>query len=115
VALATKAALTDGSTAVTLEKAISLSLGNTAWLAQLGQAYAMAGKDGSAARDRASAAIKTQLLDQVRREVRARHFSRRIEDANTAWTHRFIPFHDERPAELNAEHVAVFLRVSQTS
>ena len=96
MALATKAALTAGSTAITLEKAISLSPGNTAWLAQLGQAYAMAGKDGSAARDGASAAIKTQLLDQVRREVRARHFSRRTEEAYTASTHRFIHFHDER-------------------
>ena len=43
---------------------------------------------------------KPRLLDRVRQAVRARHLSRRTEEAYVAWIRRFILFHDKRhPAE----------------
>ena len=43
-----------------------------------------------------SDAPKPRLLDQVRAAIRARHYSRRTEDAYVAWIRRFIVFHDKR-------------------
>jgi integron integrase len=51
-----------------------------------------------------------RLLDQVRRAVRVRHYSRRTEEAYVGWTRRFILFHDKRhPALMGEVEVARFL------
>ena len=36
---------------------------------------------------------KPKLLDQVRELLRARHYSRRTEEAYVAWIRRYILFH----------------------
>ena len=43
---------------------------------------------------------KPRLLDRVRQALRARHLSRRTEEAYVAWIRRFIVFHDERSASI---------------
>jgi integron integrase len=51
-----------------------------------------------------------RLLDRVRAALRARHYSRRTEDAYAAWTRRYILFHGKRhPAEMGAAEVTQFL------
>lgn len=51
-----------------------------------------------------------RLMEQVRAEIRARHTSRRIEDAYVHWIRRFIVFHGRRhPRELGAPEISVFL------
>ena len=51
-----------------------------------------------------------RLLDQVRRAVRVRHYSRRTEEAYVGWTRRFILYHGKRHPELMGEaEVARFL------
>jgi len=51
-----------------------------------------------------------RLLDRVRGVLRARHFSRRTEDAYVAWIRRFILFHGTRhPDGLGAPNVAGYL------
>jgi integron integrase len=51
-----------------------------------------------------------RLLDQLRREIRARHYSRRTEDAYAHWVVRYVRFHGRHhPRELGAEHVTAFL------
>ena len=51
-----------------------------------------------------------KLLDRVRSAVRARHYSRRTEEAYASWTKRFILFHHKRhPAAMGAEEVNAFL------
>jgi site-specific recombinase XerD len=51
-----------------------------------------------------------KLLDRVRGAVRARHYSRRTEEAYVYWIRRFIVFHGKRhPRELDASHVTAFL------
>jgi integron integrase len=51
-----------------------------------------------------------RLLDQVRAEIRARHYSRRTEDAYVHWIRRFIVFHGRRhPRELGAPEISEFL------
>ena len=53
---------------------------------------------------------KPRLLDRVRQALRARHLSRRTEEAYVVWIRRFIVFHDKRhPAEMGAAEVAKFL------
>ena len=55
-------------------------------------------------------APKPGLLDRVREAIRARHFSRRTEEAYVAWIRRYIVFHDKRhPAEMGALEVTKFL------
>lgn len=50
------------------------------------------------------------LLEQVRRRVRAKHLSRRTEQAYTHWVKRFILFHQKRhPAGMAAPEVEAFL------
>jgi integrase len=45
--------------------------------------------------------MATKLLDRVREGIRARHYSRRTEEAYVSWIRRFIVFHDKRrPADL---------------
>ena len=51
-----------------------------------------------------------KLLDQVRNAIRARHYSRRTEEAYAHWIKRYILFHGKRhPRELGASHVTAFL------
>jgi integron integrase len=51
-----------------------------------------------------------KLLDQVRGAIRARHYSRRTEEAYVFWTRRYILFHGKRhPREMGATQVAAFL------
>ena len=51
-----------------------------------------------------------RLLDRVRGELRARHYSLRTEEAYVAWVRRYILFHGKRhPSELGADHVNRFL------
>lgn len=51
-----------------------------------------------------------RLLDRVRDALRARHYSRRTEEAYTAWIRRYILFHGKRhPAEMGAVELTQFL------
>src|SRR5262245_21224177 len=55
-------------------------------------------------------APKRRLLDRVREALRARHYSRRTEEAYIAWIRRYIFFHDKRhPAEMGGPEVTRFL------
>lgn len=50
------------------------------------------------------------LLDQIRAEVRLRHYSRRTEEAYVSWVRRFIAFNDRRdPRKLTASDLRAFL------
>ena len=50
------------------------------------------------------------LRDQIRAEVRLRHYSRRTEEAYVSWVRRFIAFHDRRdPRNLTASDLRAFL------
>ena len=62
------------------------------------------------ASNRGDGQTKPRLLEQVRSEIRARHFSRRTEEAYIGWMRRFIHFHGKRhPAEMTGADVATFL------
>ncbi len=51
-----------------------------------------------------------KLLDRVRHAIRARHYSRRTEEAYVRWIRRFILFHDKRhPRDMGAPEVQQFL------
>ncbi len=51
-----------------------------------------------------------KLLDQVRVELRTRHYSRRTEQAYVRWIRRFVIFHGRRhPVEMGEREVAQFL------
>ena len=51
-----------------------------------------------------------RLLDQVREQLRLRHYSPRTETAYVHWIRRFILFHGKQhPLALGSRHVAVFL------
>ncbi|MBI4590660.1 MAG: integron integrase [Candidatus Rokubacteria bacterium] len=53
---------------------------------------------------------KPRLLDRIREALRARHYSRRTEEAYVAWIRRYIFFHGKRhPAELGAPEITRFL------
>jgi len=53
---------------------------------------------------------KPRLLDRVRAAIRARHYSRRTEEAYVAWIRRYIFFHGKRhPAEMGAPEILRFL------
>jgi len=53
---------------------------------------------------------KPKLLDQVRQALRARHYSRRTEDAYVMWIKRFILFHNKRhPAEMGEPEINAYL------
>ena len=49
-------------------------------------------------------------MEQVRRAIRVRHYSRRTEEAYVTWIRRFIVFHDKRhPSRREATHISAFL------
>src|SRR5437660_6985717 len=51
-----------------------------------------------------------RLLDRVRGALRARHYSRRTEEAYVAWIRRYILFHGKRhPVDMGAAEVTQFL------
>ena len=51
-----------------------------------------------------------RLLDRVRDAIRARHYSRRTENAYVGWIRRYIFFHGTRhPAEMGAPEITAFL------
>jgi len=51
-----------------------------------------------------------KLLDRVRTAIRARHYSRRTEEAYVPWIRRYILFHGKRhPGLMGAVDVAAFL------
>jgi integron integrase len=51
-----------------------------------------------------------KLLDQVRGAIRARHYSRRTEEAYVHWIRRFILFHGKRhPREMGQPQVTAFV------
>jgi integron integrase len=53
---------------------------------------------------------RPRLLDQVRAELRVRHYSPRTEEAYVAWVRRFVRFHGlQHPATLGPEAVSAFL------
>ena len=51
-----------------------------------------------------------RLMEQVRAEIRARHYSRRTEDAYVHWIRRYIVFHGRRhPRDLGAPEISTFV------
>lgn len=53
---------------------------------------------------------KPRLLDQVREQIRLKHYSIRTERVYCEWVKRFIRFHDYRhPVEMGAQEVESFL------
>jgi hypothetical protein len=51
-----------------------------------------------------------KLLDRVRHVIRARHDSRRTEEAYVHWIRRYIAFHREtHPSEMGAAEISTFL------
>jgi len=51
-----------------------------------------------------------RLLDHVRAAIRARHYSRRTEEAYVHWIRRFIVFHGKRhPRDLGASEISAFV------
>ena len=53
---------------------------------------------------------RPKLLDRVRAEIRARHYSRRTEEAYVHWIRRYIVFHGKQhPSYLVAADVTAFL------
>ena len=51
-----------------------------------------------------------KLLDQVRNEMRIKHYSRKTGQAYTNWIKRFILFHNKRhPSEMGAEEIKAFI------
>src|SRR3954469_13341255 len=54
--------------------------------------------------------MAAKLLDHVREEIRARHYSRRTEEAYIHWIRQYIRFHGLRhPRELGSSEIAAFL------
>ena len=52
---------------------------------------------------------KPKLLDEVRRLIRTKHYSRRTEDCYCDWIRRFILFKGKRhPRDMGAPEVAEF-------
>ena len=53
---------------------------------------------------------KLKLLDQVRQEIRLRHYSIRTEQAYVSWIRRYIFFHGKRhPKEMGKKEIETFL------
>lgn len=53
---------------------------------------------------------RSQLLEQLRAEIRVRHYSLRTEEIYIHWVRRYILFHDKRhPAEMGEPEISAFL------
>jgi integron integrase len=101
-------AAVDGAAAVAEPRgAYSTSAELTGGAGPAGPGAAAAGGAGGAG---GAGAPKPRLLDRVRLEIRARHYSRQTEKAYVAWARRFILFHDKRhPDGLGAPEISAFL------
>jgi integron integrase len=67
-------------------------------------------RQGGAGPEAPPGATPPRLLDQVRAQLRLRHYSLRTEAAYVQWIRRFILFHGKQhPLTLGTRHVAVFL------
>ena len=54
--------------------------------------------------------MEVKLLDRVRGAIRARHYSRRTEEAYVHWIRRYIVFHRKKhPSTMGATDVTSFL------
>jgi hypothetical protein len=54
--------------------------------------------------------MEVKLLDRVRGAIRARHYSRRTEEAYVHWIRRYIVFHRKtHPSEMGVLEVTAFL------
>ena len=52
-----------------------------------------------------------ELLDQLRKAVRANHFTLLTEKAYVRWTERFLVYHGNKlPAEMTADDIRIFLK-----
>lgn len=59
---------------------------------------------------RPGATVPRKLLAQLRATLRARHYSRRTEEAYVRWVHRYVLFHEKQhPAKLGSDEIADFL------
>ena len=68
------------------------------------------GADSSAESQGGVAGRPKRLRERLREEIRARHYSRRTEDAYWYWIRYFIRFHGKRhPAQMGAAEVTAFL------
>jgi len=57
-----------------------------------------------------SVTSKPKLLDQMRHAIRAKHYSKRTEEAYAQWAKRFILFHNKRhPEEMGEKEINEFL------
>lgn len=64
----------------------------------------------------ANPARRFRLLEQVRRSLRSRHYSRRTEIAYCGWIRRFVLFHGRRhPGTMGEEEIAAFLNYLATT
>lgn len=53
---------------------------------------------------------RSRLLDQVRAEIRLRHYSLRTEQVYTHWIRRYVLFHDKRhPSTMGEREITAFL------
>ncbi len=53
---------------------------------------------------------KPRLLDRIRNAIRARHYSKRTEEAYVYWARQFIVFHNrQHPRSLGKRHIEAFL------
>ena len=53
---------------------------------------------------------EVKLLEKVSTEIKARHYSRKTEQAYTGWIKRFILFHNKKhPSEMGAEEIKAYL------
>lgn len=53
---------------------------------------------------------KSQLLNRVRTELKAKHYSNRTEKVYINWIHRFILFHNKRhPGEMGENEIKEFI------
>jgi integron integrase len=85
--------------------ALSRSLGPLAYAVEREGAYGVMVRETGP-----PVAPRPRLLDRVRDAVRARHLSRRTEEAYVAWIRRFVVFHDKRhPAAMGGPEITKFL------
>ena len=53
---------------------------------------------------------KSQLLEQIRTELRTGHYSSRTEQAYLGWIKRYILFHNKKhPKEMGAEEIKSYI------
>ncbi|MDP2364313.1 MAG: phage integrase N-terminal SAM-like domain-containing protein, partial [Ignavibacteria bacterium] len=53
---------------------------------------------------------KVKLLDQVRNDLRVKHYSLRTEQSYISWIKRFILYHNKKhPAEMGSVEISAFI------